>query len=108
MPIEPTTQSVFWKLPGNLVEDCHDRDGENWAQGFRDLLAKWCQKRQRLHVPTAPVSKSFSMYSEVLERLEAEAERLTKETGQQWSAMQVGREIWHQQQVRSRRNKRSR
>ena len=99
---EQTTQAVHWRLPANLVNDCAERDGDNWAEGFRSLLAKWCRKRQRLVVPTGSVSKAIAMHLDVLERLEAEAKLLTKETGQQWSAMQVAREIWHQQQVRRR------
>lgn len=100
---EQPTQQVHWRLPANLVADCIERDGENWAQGFRDLLERWGIRDRRLDVPTGTVSKSFSMPSNLLHKLETEARRLTRITGREWTAMQVAREIWYQQQIRNRR-----
>ena len=94
------TSQVYWRLPEALVADCEEQDsGGNWAEGYRSFLTKAAKRGDQLVVEGPPVSKSMSLPTDVERYLEDEALRLTKATGQEWSAMQVGRELWRQSRL---------
>ena len=91
------TVAVFWRLPARLVADCEEADPNgSWPDGFREFLRAAAEDRHRLVVDGPSVSTAISLPESVERYLEREAARLTKATGQSWSAMKVARELWRQ------------
>ena len=82
------------RLPKALIDDCAARGGK-WQDRLRELLDEARSTRFELQAVERHLeSRCLMVEADTMEYLEAQARRLTKETGQTWTVGAVVRAIW--------------
>ena len=91
-------RAVSLRLPAELVEDCEEQAGEGkWQTELRNIVNEAAKRRRKVKPPAKSIRmdrKTLSMDEKTLAWLESEAERLTSETGDEWTVAGVVREFW--------------
>jgi len=84
-------QTVTWRLPVRVAAD----NSGDWEH-FREHLKMFVESGDLLEVEPPEETKhvSFRVPRDILKALNAEAERLTEETGTRYTAGRVARIIW--------------
>lgn len=88
---ESENKTVTWRLPSRVAAD----NAGDWDQ-FREHLRMFVESGDQLEVEPPEETKhvSFRVPPDILAALEAEAARLSKETGKRYTAGRVARIIW--------------
>lgn len=84
------TQTVNWKLPTRIAED----NAGDWTP-LREHLAAWVESGEELEVERDVLKPAcLRVPTDIVEALDAEAERLTKVHGKRYTSGLVARLIW--------------
>lgn len=96
-----------WRLPNKLKADMEaggglpdDRRSEQWQSNLRAMLDDWAAGSGRVEYSPADAGSrmcNISVNCETIRKLKAEAKRLSKLTGKEWSVAAVVRAVWEQE-----------
>lgn len=90
----PREKKATTRMVLRLPESIADANAGDWS-GLREVLDRWAKKGTGLEVEYDPPRQvCFSVGTETAEAIREEAERLTEETGQQWTASMVVARVW--------------